>query len=192
MAYSTYITEALVCGVRDSKTSDRSYLLFTREAGMLFASARSVRKESSKQRYALQEFSLVRVSLIRGKSGWRIGSVESLYNYYDLAGSKDARGSVVDILRQLRRFVHGEAAAAELFDFVVEALSTVHKNVEQRNFVDTVIKLRMLNFLGYVSKKEIPDVLLKNPLSELHKIHSNELSKRVNEVVKQAISASHL
>ena len=38
---------------------------------MVLAAARSVREEKSRQRYALQEFALVRVSLIKGKSGWR-------------------------------------------------------------------------------------------------------------------------
>ena len=56
MAYVTYTTLALVCGTFDQKTSDRSYMLFTREAGMLFASARSVREERSKQRYASTRF----------------------------------------------------------------------------------------------------------------------------------------
>lgn len=56
MAYETYTTEALVCGTFNRNTADRSYLLFTREAGMLYADARSVREERSRQRYALRTF----------------------------------------------------------------------------------------------------------------------------------------
>ncbi len=192
MAYQTYITDALVCGVNNSNTSDRSYLLFTREAGMLFASARSVRRESSKQRYALQEFSLVRVSLIKGKSGWRIGSVESTHNYYDVAHDKEARGSVVNIIRQLRRFVHGEANTFELFEFVLDALNYVQNSISERNFLDEVIKLRILHKLGYVSEKNIQISLLNTDLEELHNIHNGKLVKELDKAVKQAVSASHL
>ena len=63
MSYQTYTTEALVCGTYDRNTADRSYRLFARELGMLFADARSVRLEKSRQRMALSDFSLVRVSL---------------------------------------------------------------------------------------------------------------------------------
>ncbi len=192
MAYETYITDALVCGVNNSNTSDRSYLLFTREAGMLFANARSVRKEISKQRYALQEFSLVRVTLIRGKSGWRIGSVESLHNYYNVAHDKIARGSVVSMFRQLRRFVHGEANMGELFYFVSEALNYVQNEITNREFIDEVIKLRMLSMLGYVSSRDVADVLLNTDLKELHNVYTDSLSKEIDRAVKQAVLASHL
>ncbi|MEX2341217.1 MAG: recombination protein O N-terminal domain-containing protein, partial [Candidatus Paceibacterota bacterium] len=82
MSYKTYTTEAIVCGSRVNNTSDKSFLLFTKDAGMLWAAAKSVREERSRQRFALQDFSLIRASLIKGKSGWRIGSVESDRNYF--------------------------------------------------------------------------------------------------------------
>jgi len=92
MSYATYTTEALVCGSRNNNTSDRAYLLFTEEVGMIWASARSVREERSKQRYALQDFSLIRVSLVKGKSGWRIGSVEATCNPFMEARSRSGQG----------------------------------------------------------------------------------------------------
>ena len=82
MAYQTYITEALVCGSIDNHSADRSFLLFTREAGMVYAHAKSVREERSKQRYALQVCSHIRATLIRGKSDWKIAGVDPLQNFY--------------------------------------------------------------------------------------------------------------
>ena len=81
MAYATYTTQALVCGTFDRNTADRSYRLFTREFGMVWADARSVRLEKSKQRSALTDFSVVRISLVRGKAGWKIGSVIAQQNF---------------------------------------------------------------------------------------------------------------
>lgn len=192
MAYATYITDALVCGVKDSNTSDRSFLLFTHEAGMLFASARSVRLERSRQRYALQEFALVRVTLIKGKSGWRIGSVEALKNYYQTAHDKAARGSVVHIFRQLRRFIHGEEAVKNLFDFVLLALEYVITPLQNRKFIDAVITLRIFNILGYVSSRNILPELLKSPLDSFDAEPDKKLLKQLNVALEQAISASHL
>jgi recombinational DNA repair protein (RecF pathway) len=122
MSYQTYHTEALVCGSYHNNTADKSFLLFTKRAGMLYASARSVREEKSKQRYALQDFSLITVTLIKGKTGWRIGSVETEGNVFGNALSRQSRGSVVRVLKLVRRFVAGEEPHPELYDELVYAL----------------------------------------------------------------------
>ena len=105
MSYQTYTTEALVCGSFLHNTADKVFLLFTREAGMLYATAKSVREERSKQRFALQDFSLINVSLIKGKQGWRVGSVEAEVNYFTKSEERLARGSVVLLFKTLRRFI---------------------------------------------------------------------------------------
>ena len=119
MTYQTYITEAVVCGSFDSNTADRSYLLFTKEAGMVYANARSVREERSKQRYALQECSHIRVTLIRGKSGWKIAGVEPIQNLYSVTESREARTLLRNTLRLLRRVIHGETVYGNVFDDVI-------------------------------------------------------------------------
>ena len=108
MAYQTYITDALVCGSMVHNTSDRSYLLFAREAGMVWALAKSVREERSKQRYALQEFSHIRATLIRGKNTWRVAGVEPHDNFYFKAANRDARNFIRSVVLLLRRVMHGE------------------------------------------------------------------------------------
>jgi recombinational DNA repair protein (RecF pathway) len=192
MAYATYITDALVCGTKESNTSDKSYLLFAREAGMLFASARSVREERSKQRFALQEFSHVRVTLIKGKSGWRIGSVESFKNYYQQALTKDARGSVVRIFRNLRRFIHGEESAPILFDSVITSLESACCSVPNRGQLDAFIELKLLESLGYVSQKDIPPSLKNTDIKTISAIKDAHLEKQVEKILEHARSVSHL
>lgn len=192
MAYATYITDALVCGAKDSNTSDKSFLLFTREAGMLFASARSVREERSRQRFALQDFTHVRVSLIKGKTGWRIGSVEPLRNYYAEAVDKEARGSVAKIFRQLRRFIHGEEAAIELFDYTIKSLRVISSAVSDRLILDNLIQLQFLNLLGYVSQKDIPEKLLDMTRNLSSAELSKDQQKVLTRVLDRAVSASHL
>ena len=192
MAYATYITEALVCGTRNRNTADRSYLMFTREAGMLFADARSVREERSRQRYALQDFSLVRVTLIKGKSGWRIGSVEALSNYYNQAEDKAARGSVVKLVRLLRRFVHGEETHRELFDYLKDALEVLSVQTEKRSFVEDVIQLELLRMLGYVDVKRLPEELRDIHPTKVVLLNETSMQKSLEKLLKTAVSVSHL
>jgi len=192
MTYVTYTTKALVCGTFNRNTSDRSYLLFTREAGMLYADARSVREERSRQRYALQDFSLVRVSLIKGKVGWKVGSIEAQKNYYHLAVDKDARGSVVSLFRLLRRFVKGEEAAPELFDYVATAFDGLANEIKQRQFVSAVTQVHILAVLGYVDKKILLNSVDSAELSKIASQHNLDVESRVNNLYTRAVATSHL
>lgn len=159
---------------------------------MLFADARSVREERSRQRYALQDFSLLRVSLVKGKRSWKIGSIEPQKNYYHSAQGKQARGSVVNIVRLLRRFVHGEEADSFLFTYVQSALEVLVGEIEQRTFVESVVLVHVLGYLGYVDMKQIP--------SELHELepglvpnqHTRERQLVIEQLYTHAVAASHL
>lgn len=164
MAYATYTTDAIVCGSKNSNTSDRSFLLFTREAGMLWASAKSVREEKSKQRYALQDFSIIRVSLVKGKTGWRIGSVEAISNPFMEAGAREARAGISSVLKLLRRFLHGEVSHAGVFDDAVLVLSCMTvAAVEDVVDLQDQFTLRALHALGYIAPHHSYVALLADP-----------------------------
>lgn len=192
MAYATYTTEALVCGTYDKNTADRSFLLFTREAGMLYAEARSVREERSRQRYALQDFSLVRVSLVKGKNGWKIGSIEAIKNYYHEAINKEARGDVVSLFRLLRRFMKGEEATPNLFDYAVSAFTVLVKDSEFRLFISTSVQVQILAYLGYVDTKFIPKEINQVAPKDLIGTADEKITKQINDLYTQAVTSSHL
>lgn len=192
MAYETYTTEALVCGTKNRNTADRSYLLFTREAGMLFADARSVREERSRQRYALQDFTLVRVTLVKGRAGWRIGSIEPQRNYYQLAETKSARGSVVSIVRLLRRFVSGEQTDVHLFSYLISALETLSQPTRHRQFVELVVFVRILAYLGYVDTTQVPESLRDLLPAAVTEQYTADQQRTFERLYTQAVSVSHL
>lgn len=190
MGYRTYITEAVVCGSKDSMTSDKSYLLFTKGAGMLWASARSVRMEKSKQRYALQDFSIIRASLVKGKGGWRIGSVEAVSNPFMEAGTRASRGGVHAIVKLLRRFVHGEESDAALYTDVVMALSCLSlSEADDVADIQDIFTFRLLNRLGYVAETEAFRELLQSddPWSV-----PTSLPAGAHAAIQRALSSSHL
>lgn len=190
MAYATYTTEAIVCGSKDNMTSDKSYLLFTRDAGMLWASARSVRMEKSKQRYALQDFSIIRVSLVKGKGGWRIGSVAAISNPFMEASSRRARGGVHAVLKHVRRFIHGEQAHEEIYKDAVLALSCICV-ADETDIVDLqdIFTLRLLHNLGYIAPQDIFGAFLAHddPWSV-----PEPLPGGAHKAIEQALSVSHL
>lgn len=193
MSYKTYTTEALVCGSSANNTSDKSFLLFTREAGMLFASARSVREERSKQRYALQDFSQIRVSLVKGKSGWRVGSVEPLGNSFLSAQDRKARARVSFVFTALRRFVHGELALERAYADSVQLLSCVHVEDAAWEKLQQLFLLRLLAQLGYVASTPAWEVLIGAPtLFEAAEAYDGSTATELRKAIEHGSEVSHL
>jgi len=157
---------------------------------MLWATARSVREERSRQRYALQDFSLIKVSLVRGKSGWRIGSVEGERNYFadTLSGTREARAAVAAVVRLLRQFLHGEIAHPTLFDDTKSALEKInYKSIDHSGLVD-IYTLRFLHTLGYVATTpELNQYLTTREWWQLP-----VLPEKAVAAIKKAKQASHL
>ncbi len=191
MSYATYITAALVCGSRAQNTSDRSFILFTREAGMLWASAKSVREERSKQRFSLQEFSVIRLTLVRGKAGWRIAGAEPILNVYSIKRTREARALARNVVKLLRRLLHGERAEPALFDEVVGALIDDVDGEEAAR--EEVLTIRMLHLLGYIAPIPEIEALLAAPsiraaVPLLHE--KNDAARRA--LIEHAFRESHL
>jgi DNA repair protein RecO len=192
MSHSMYITEALVCGTFNRNTADRSYLLFTKEAGMLYAEARSVREERSRQRFALQDFSYLRVSLIKGKQSWKIGSIEARGNFFTIATTKAARGSVVSLTRFLRRFFSGQEPAPILFEYIIGALKLLSGEREDRDFLERVVQLHILLSLGYVDRRLAPLFVQEDTLENLTNHNTAEYQAVLETLIDKAVSTSHL
>jgi recombinational DNA repair protein (RecF pathway) len=192
MSYVTYTTEALVCGSFDQNTADRSFLLFTKELGMLFAVAKSVREERSLQRPALQDFSRIRVSLVKGKTGWRVGSVEAIANDYARAKDRETRGSVVLLYRLLRRFIRGEEPVEVLYDSVISGLDILLSDLKNRRLVELLIEIEVLTMLGYVDKGAIPPSAKDLDLHQAAEVEDKKLEVQLEMLISKARENSHL
>lgn len=193
MSYQTYTTEAIVCGSFANNTADKSFLLFTKQAGMLYAAARSVREERSRQRYALQDFSVITVSLIKGKTGWRIGSVDTTENLFRNAVSRPARGSVVRILKLLRRFIQGEEPQPALYSEVIYALQYLAgEAIMNRVLAEEIVEVRLLSALGYISKTTELTPVLSPSLAEAFATVPDALLPLLQVTTTHAQSSSHL
>ncbi len=191
MAYQTYITEALICASIDSQTSDRSFLLFTREAGMVYAHAQSVREERSKHRYSLQECAHARVTLVRGKVGWRVTGAEPLHNFYSLAATREARAFVRNLVLLIRRVMQGETPHETIFDEVVFACMHLMEHMPAK--LESILSLRILHALGYIASDTSIAVYLDTPLASLDSsLLDVDTEKHCNTLITQALLESHL
>lgn len=152
MAYQIYTTDALILK-RIPYDNNVSYLLFTKDFGLISALATGVRKSESKLRYALQEYSLCQISLVKGRSTWRITSATLELNFYLHAKMRASADVIARISTQIIRLVAGQEKDEQLFDMLIAGFKELaHAPSDMIAPLEILIMLRSLHLLGYVSE----------------------------------------
>lgn len=155
--YHKHTTFAFVLNVSPSGEKNHFVTLFTHEFGMIKAKAQSVRVSDSKLRYALQEYSYVEISLVKGKDVWRITNALPIFNvYFELIDEQDLFMAIARIFSLLKRLVPEEGCETLIFG----DLETICKNAQLKKYSQKSIEilewlfiLRMMCFLGYSHKE---------------------------------------
>ncbi|MDD2935382.1 MAG: DNA repair protein RecO [Candidatus Pacebacteria bacterium] len=153
MGHSIYNTEGIILGSFPVGEADKFFRIFTRELGLIEATAQGVRKTESKNRYGLQDFSLSDISLVRGREVWRITNVSTMKNlFFDLEEKKEARDSLIKIILFVQKLVHGEEKNEKLFDLILSAFEFLKQKeinaTSLKNF-ELIYFLKILDNLGY-------------------------------------------
>lgn len=145
MSYHIYTTRGLVLSTWPRREADRIYSILTHEFGLVRASAGGVRKEASKLRSSLEPYSFTKVSLVKGKSFWRITSAE-------LISSVEPSEEVARPLDLLEKMLAGESAHPELYKVVEEKL--LNKEERGKDF-EVKFVAELLFHLGYLEEKDL-------------------------------------
>jgi len=189
-----YHTQGFILQAMNSGESNKFITIFTRDLGLIRASAQGARFLKSKLRYSLQEFSYAEVSLVHGKSGWRITNAKQIRSLYEhFKDSSEKLELAARILFLLRRLLHGEEKNERLFlviehgfEFLKKQVSTIE---ESANF-ELIIVLRVLHILGYVGKVPALSIFIESPdinpamLPEIARIRLEAIST-INKSLKE-------
>lgn len=146
--YTKYNTEALVLVTYESGEADRSVVLYTRDFGLVRARASGVRLERSKMRYSLQAYSFSRVSLVRGKNGWRAAGATSVRSL--------PSGAITTSFARVSSLASRLIAGEERNDYLFAALADAHASLaecapESVPTIEIMCVARVLYALGYIS-----------------------------------------
>ena len=144
--HHVYTTPAFVIHSAPQGEAGKFLLLFTKDFGMIGATAQGVRLVQSKLRYHLQDFSFSNVSVVRGKEVWRITGA------YELDHKKETEVHL-KVLKLLKRLLHGEEKNEKLFE-IIESLYRTDIEKEKNEIVECLTVLRILNSLGYISETD--------------------------------------
>ena len=172
MAHHIYTTQALIIEGTLTGEANKSYLLFTKELGMIRATAQGVRLLKSKLRFSLQDFTYVSVSVVRGKEIWRITSARGLAHIYDIykdLGRKELIVMLANVCALIKRLMPQEEKHQELFEYLVEAfryeyLPTISEDeIKSLECILVITILRELGYFGHVPMLEPYDKVTITP-----------------------------
>ncbi len=209
--YQKYQTDALVLGSRESGENDRVFVLFTHEFGLVRARASAVRKETSRMRYALQNYARANVALVRGRRGWRLAGASAIKNAHG-----DTRGlqTFARISELVARLVHGEESNEYLFAALAEAHEALmsaqdldprptslglgpasgwrgHSDIT--GVIEIVCVARVLYALGYISTEALSSALFTHTAYTGESLLEAETMKdRLLSSINKAIAETHL
>ncbi|MBI5140045.1 MAG: DNA repair protein RecO [Candidatus Vogelbacteria bacterium] len=157
MSYHLYTTEGWILGSSDTGEANRYLEIFTKDLGLLRAHAQGARYLKSKQRYNLQTFSSVKVSLVCGKEIWRLTSALTIILAKDLMKDPARLQLITRVFSLLKRLVRGEDKDEKLYNDLDTSINFLIKNDLNDEFLknfETVLVLRILSHLGYTAENK--------------------------------------
>ena len=189
-----YHTEGIILGSRNYGEAGKCYYIFTRDLGMIYASAQGVRKMSSKLRFVLQDFAYLKVDLVQGKDFWRITSVQKTNELEHITQNRGAFGVFANIARLLKRLLVGVEANEELFHELVNGLRILEKSTtkEELENIEAILVLRILNNLGYIGGGDALSILIKSPFEEALIFEASKSRGKILSEINKALKETHL
>ena len=156
MSYHIYHTEALILGGMARSEGDKILYCYTKDMGLIFAHAKSIREGRSKLRYALQTFAHTEIDLVSGKSGWRLISARPIESFRGTWDNSEKRRILARQAQLLRRLIQGEERHERLFVDVLHGINFLHNLSDDKSLPDAelLMVVRLLDELGYWGEKE--------------------------------------
>lgn len=156
MSHHVYTTDAFILDSNPSGEANKSYLIFTKELGMIRGTAQGVRLLKSKLRFSLQDFSRASVSTVRGKDIWRVTNAKLTSNLYETHKERKEIVTVIaHVFSLMKRLMPGEEKHEKLFDVLARALDFLEteKNLvfDDVTSFECILVLNILFELGYLA-----------------------------------------
>ena len=189
-----YHTEGIILGSRDYGETGRYYHIFTKDLGMLYASAQGVRKMSSKLRFVLRDFSHVKVDLVQGKDFWRITSASKTDHLEAILRNRPALAIFANLAGLLKRLLAGAERNEGLFSDLLKGLTILEKTekTEDLQNLEIVLVLRILHNLGYIGGEKNLDKLTRSPFESELLLEIVKSKKEALRRINQALRETHL
>ncbi|MEK7539044.1 MAG: DNA repair protein RecO [Patescibacteria group bacterium] len=187
-------TEGIILDSRNFGEAGKYYSIFTRNLGMITATASGVRKMSSKLRFVLQDFAYLKIDFVQGRNIFRVTNASKTNVLEQIIKTPETFKIFANIARLLKRLLAGIEPNEALFVDLLQGLFILEKSVTKEDLlnIETIIILRILNNLGYIGENEILQNLIKSPFEENLVFEVSRDRTKVLRQINKALKETHL
>ncbi len=189
--YAIHTTPGFIVSSRHTGEAGKLLSIFTKDLGLIRATAQGIRFEKSKLRPFIQDYSLGVFSFVRGKEYWRLTNAQEVPN------KNNSHELIARLALLLNRLLQGEEAHPELFETLnslfIFLQTSSDLTQENTKILESLIVIRILHRLGYVSTIfEFKGLIEINVISLeiLTDLKENRIS--MNQHINKALRESHL
>jgi recombinational DNA repair protein (RecF pathway) len=122
MAHEKYTTEAFVLKIYEQNEHDLAYKIWTKDFGIIFAVAKSIRKINAKLRSLVKKHDFFSVTLVKGKDIWRLVGAEE-DNLLENNNPKASLTAKKIIAESIDKFLEEKKTYKKLFDRLKSAFT---------------------------------------------------------------------
>lgn len=187
-------TNAFVLSTFSLGEADSLIRLLTEDYGIIFVIAKGVRKKESKLQQSVQQFSLVKVSLIQGRAGWRLTNAIIEKNHFYLLDITTMK-VVGRIFSMIERMIPNEEASSTVFQIILDLFEILHIkqnkiSKEELENIEIAVLGKIMFELGYVGADDLR-LEFKNKLNKIIK-YTESNPKKIIMAINNAINESQL
>jgi len=201
-----YRTEAIILSSRPSGEAGKYLTALSKDYGVLKIEAAAVRKNDSKLRQSIQDYSVANISFVRGKTGNKLVNASFISNFfYDLNQPKLLK-SLTKVFRLIEKMIVDEEKDITVFDLLIETgeilrnkIEISKEDLEHKDFLEAleiIVVYKILAGLGYVSGNGEYNFIISenidNNLINKVQIFPKKDKENLIRLINQAINESHL
>lgn len=124
MAIEKYTTEAFILKEYEQGEHDLVYKIWTREFGIIFAVAKSIRKINAKLRSLIKKNDFTILTLVKGRDVWRLTGAEEFVLDSDFSNSKSWSLKAKKVISEVvSKFLEEKKTYKKLFDKIKSIFS---------------------------------------------------------------------
>lgn len=187
--YEIYETESFVFRSYDVSENNKRTLIFSRDFGLIWVDSSGSRKEISKFRPFLQDFSHLKIYLVRGKLKFRVtgGNLISniFFNFKD--NKKDKILIIKNFFNLIEKVLIKEQKDEYIFDLILDFMEEL-KERDSRCLkkVELVFVVRLLLEVGYFSSDFLEErgFDFENHLEDI-KLDDDKIKRITREINEQ-------
>ena len=145
-----YNLECVVIKNVKYQDSDRIYTLYSKELGKISATAKGVRKISSRRNGTLDTLNYVQANISESSKGFRyINEVAPKDSFSVLKDDLSYSKQGYYVIELIHRLIEDEEPSEEIFDLLVKTLKLLSDSKIENEIILSFFELRLLKLLGY-------------------------------------------